>query len=58
VTGLSPAPTTVSFTPLGIRSGGGTGNQQIVLTNSKGVSYSLRVTPRGKVDLCLAAACP
>jgi prepilin-type N-terminal cleavage/methylation domain-containing protein len=58
VTGLAPAPTTVAFSPLGIRAGGGAGNQQIVLTNSNGVSYSLRVTPRGKVDLCLAASCP
>lgn len=58
VVGLLPAPTTIAFNPLGIRSGGGSGNQQIVLTNSKGLSYSIRVTPRGKVDFCRAAACP
>jgi len=58
VTGLTPAPTTVAFSPLGIRSGGGAGNQQIVLTNTRGQSYSLRVTPRGKADFCAAATCP
>jgi Tfp pilus assembly protein FimT len=58
VTGLSPAPTTVSFSPLGIRSGGGAGNQQITITNNRGLSYSVRVTPRGKVSWCPAATCP
>jgi type IV fimbrial biogenesis protein FimT len=58
VTGLSPAPTTVAFSPLGIRSGGGAGNQQISISNNQGLSYSVRVTPRGKVSWCPAAACP
>lgn len=58
VTGLNPAPTTVAFSPLGIRSGGGAGNQQISISNNQGLSYSVRVTPRGKVSWCPAAACP
>ena len=58
VTGLNPAPTTVAFSPLGIRSGGGAGNQQIKISNNQGLSYSLRVTPRGKVSWCPAATCP
>ena len=58
VTGLNPAPTAVAFSPLGIRSGGGTGNQQIMISNNQGLSYSIRVTPRGKVSWCPAAACP
>ena len=58
VTGLNPAPTAVAFSPLGIRSGGGTGNQQISISNNRGLSYSVRVTPRGKVSWCPAATCP
>ena len=58
VTGLNPAPTAVAFSPLGIRSGGGTGNQQIMISDNKGLSYSVRVTPRGKVSWCPAATCP
>jgi prepilin-type N-terminal cleavage/methylation domain-containing protein len=58
VTGLNPAPTSVAFSPMGTRSGGGAGNQQIQLTNRYGLSYSLRVTPGGKVNWCAAATCP
>ena len=58
VTGLNPAPTVVAFSPLGIRSGGGVGNQQISISNNRGLSYSVRVTPRGKVSWCPAATCP
>ena len=58
VTGLIPAPTTVAFSPLGIRSGGGVGNQQISISNNRGLSYSVWVTPRGKVSWCPAATCP
>lgn len=58
VTGLIPAPTTVAFSPLGIRSGGGAGNQQIGISNNQGLSYSVRVTPRGKVSWCPTATCP
>lgn len=58
VTGLSPGPASVAFSPLGIRSGGGAGNQQISISNNRGLSYSVRVTPRGKVNWCPAATCP
>ena len=58
VTGLNPAPTAVAFSPLGIRSGGGAGNQQIGISNNRGLSYSVRITPRGKVSWCPAATCP
>ena len=58
VTGLNPAPTAVAFSPLGIRSGGGVGNQQIVLSNNRGLSYAVRITPRGKITWCPASTCP
>lgn len=58
VTGLNPAPTVVAFSPLGLRSGGGSGNQQIGISNNRGLFYSVQVTPRGKVSWCLAATCP
>jgi len=58
VIGLNPAPSTIAFSPLGIRSGGGAGNQQLSLSNRYGLSYSVRVTPRGKVSWCPAATCP
>jgi type IV fimbrial biogenesis protein FimT len=57
VTGLSPAPTSVAFSTLGTRSGGGTTNQQIVITNNRGLSYSVQITPRGKVKWCAASTC-
>jgi type IV fimbrial biogenesis protein FimT len=50
VTGLNPAPTAVAFSPLG--------NQQISISNNRGLSYSVRITPRGKVSWCPAATCP
>ncbi len=58
VIGLTPAPTVVVFSPLGIRSGGGAGNQQLSVSNRYGLSYSVRITPRGKVSWCPAATCP
>ena len=58
VTGLNPAPAAVAFSPLGIRSGGGVGNQQIVLSNNRGLSYAVRITPRGKITWCPASTCP
>lgn len=58
VTGLSPAPAAVAFSPLGIRSGGGVGNQQIVISNNRGLSYAVRITPRGKITWCPDSTCP
>lgn len=57
VIGVSPQPTGVTFLPLGIRSGGGTGNQLIVISNNQGLSYSVVVTPRGTVRWCPAPTC-
>jgi prepilin-type N-terminal cleavage/methylation domain-containing protein len=57
ITGLNPAPSAVAFSPLGIRSGGGAGDQLIAITNQQGLTYSVRVTPGGKVKWCPAATC-
>ncbi|MBX3324330.1 MAG: GspH/FimT family pseudopilin [Nitrospira sp.] len=57
VIGVAPEPAGVTFSPLGIRSGGGTGNQLIVISNNHGLSYSILVTPRGTVRWCPAATC-
>lgn len=57
VTGLNPAPFAVAFSPLGIRSGGGAGNQQISISNNAGLSYSIQITPRGKVNWCPSVTC-
>ncbi len=47
----------ISFSSLGLRAGGGVGTQLITMSNSKGVTYSIAVTPGGKVNWCLAATC-
>ena len=57
ITGLNPAPSAIVFSPLGIRSGGGAGDQLIAITNQKGLTYSVRVTPQGKIKWCPAATC-
>ncbi|MDH4302821.1 MAG: GspH/FimT family pseudopilin [Nitrospira sp.] len=57
VIGVNPEPAGVTFLPLGIRSGGGTGNQLIVISNNHGLSYSVIVTPRGTVRWCPAPTC-
>jgi type II secretion system protein H len=57
VTGLSPGPANVIFSPLGTRSGGGTTNQLIVISNNQGLSYSVQITPRGKIKWCAASTC-
>jgi type IV pilus assembly protein PilA len=57
ITGVNPAPSAVVFSPLGIRSGGGAGDQLIAITNQQGMTYSVRVTPGGKVKWCPAATC-
>lgn len=56
VTAVTPA--TVSFGPLGLRSGGGTGNQSIQLTASNGTVYTVVVSPSGKVNWCKSGSCP
>jgi prepilin-type N-terminal cleavage/methylation domain-containing protein len=56
VTGVTPA--TVTFSQLGLRVGGGAGNQLLMLTSKSGAVYSVLVTPSGKVNWCKTASCP
>ena len=48
----------VSFSSLGLRSGGGGGDQLVTITNDKGVVYSIVVSPGGKVTACAMSTCP
>lgn len=48
----------VVFNSLGLRVGGGVGNQAVTLTNNQGMTYSIRITPAGKVNWCPQAICP
>lgn len=46
----------VRFNAMGMRTG--TGNQILTLTNTKGRTYSINVSPGGKAKWCMAATCP
>ena len=48
---------TVQFNSLGLRTGGGTANQTITLTNSEDLTYAVEITPAGKTRWCPKAAC-
>ncbi len=49
----------VRFSSLGVRLlPGGTANELITLTNSQGLTYSVIVTPGGKINWCPQATCP
>ncbi len=48
----------VQFSSLGLRVGGGTANQAITMTNSKGVTFEVQVTPAGRTRWCAASPCP
>ena len=56
VVGVTPV--TVSFSQLGLRAGGGAGNQLIQLTSTNGTVYSVVITPSGKINWCRNASCP
>jgi len=56
VTGVAGGP--VVFNSLGLRVGGGAGNQTVTVTNSQNLTYSIRITPAGKMNWCPQAACP
>lgn len=56
VTGFTGGP--ITFSSLGVRVGGGAGNQIITLTNSQALTYSIAVTPAGKSTWCPQATCP
>lgn len=47
----------VQFNSLGLRIGGGTGIQTVTLTNRSGLTYSIGITPGGKVRWCASATC-
>jgi prepilin-type N-terminal cleavage/methylation domain-containing protein len=50
--------TTFQFTSLGLRLGGGTANQSVTLTNVRGTSMDIQVTPAGKSRWCTVSPCP
>ena len=47
----------VQFSSMGLRVGGGTANQSITLTNSKGVTFEIQVTPAGRTRWCASSPC-
>ncbi|MER3422514.1 MAG: hypothetical protein C4293_04050 [Nitrospiraceae bacterium] len=55
VTAVAGGP--VQFNSLGLRIGGGTGIQIMTLTNRNGLTYSIGITPGGKVRWCASATC-
>lgn len=57
ITGLG-GPPTIQFNSLGLRVGGGAATQTVTLTNSKGVTFQIQVTPAGKTRWCPAGGCP
>jgi type IV fimbrial biogenesis protein FimT len=56
VTNITAA--TVGFNAFGTRSGGGAMNTLIIVTPSQGQSYSVAVSPSGRVFWCAASSCP
>jgi len=56
---LTPAvvPAQIQFNSLGLRAGGPAGPQQIAITNADALTYSVVVTPAGKVRWCPASVC-
>jgi type IV fimbrial biogenesis protein FimT len=53
----APPPVTIAFTPLGIQ-GAGTSPLPVLITNNGGLTYSVFVTPSGKVNWCVKVTCP
>ena len=49
---------TFGFNTFGLRSGGGGTNTLIALSQAQGTTYSVAVTPAGKVNWCAKATCP
>lgn len=48
----------IQFNSLGLRVGGGAANQAMTLTNSKGVTFEVQVTPAGRIRWCPTSPCP
>ena len=55
ITGFTGGP--VQLTSLGLRSGGGAGDQYLTVSNDQGLTYSIRITPSGKATWCVTAPC-
>ena len=49
---------TIQFSQLGLRVGGGIANQLVTLVSTQGLTFSIVVTPSGKVNWCATASCP
>ena len=49
---------TIQFSQLGLRVGGGIANQLVTLVSTQGLTFSIVVTPSGKVNWCANASCP
>jgi len=47
----------IQFNSLGLRSGGGGANLTTSLTNSKGVTFEVQVTPAGRIRWCPTSPC-
>jgi prepilin-type N-terminal cleavage/methylation domain-containing protein len=54
---LTTGGTTVQLSSLGLRIGGPVGNQLITLTNTDNLTYSIVVTPGGKIRWCPSNTC-
>lgn len=57
ITGFNGA-TQVRFSSLGLRLGGGAGNQVITLQSRNGLRYDIQITPAGKTRWCASSPCP
>jgi len=47
----------VQFSSLGLRVGGGVTNHAMTVTNSKGVTFEIQVTPAGRIRWCATSPC-
>lgn len=56
ITGFTGA-TQVRFSSLGLRMGGGVGNQAITLQSRNGLTYEIQITPAGKTRWCTTSPC-
>jgi hypothetical protein len=48
----------VQFSSLGLRFGGGVGNQLLAIRNDQGLTYSIKITQGGKTSWCASPTCP
>jgi prepilin-type N-terminal cleavage/methylation domain-containing protein len=47
----------IMFNSMGLKAGGGVANQSVTLTNSKGVTSEIQVTPAGRIRWCATTLC-